>query len=144
MQSLSPFSHNLWLIMSPILCSQICQVTQAIVLLSVQFPYNFQPSYLGSTSVNYHIHLTGTQYNVMELTDFKRTKYTCSIPSLHRHDHWEKPPLPTTGTDCKVLKERYLLFNRIFCWPSQNQPPPPSEAVMEKCRKSSSHMSAFM
>jgi hypothetical protein len=44
------------------------QVTLAFVLLSVQFSYDFQPSYLGSTSVNYHFHPTDTQYSVTELT----------------------------------------------------------------------------
>jgi hypothetical protein len=59
---------NIWLILSPILRSQIFQVTQAFVSLSVKFSCDFQLSYLRSTSVNCYFHLTGTQYNVTELT----------------------------------------------------------------------------
>jgi hypothetical protein len=47
--------------------SQIFQITWAFVLLPVQFSYVFQPFYLGSTSVNYHFHLTDAQYNITEL-----------------------------------------------------------------------------
>jgi hypothetical protein len=49
--------HSLWLILLPIIWSQIFQVTWAFVLLSVQFSYDFQPSYFGTTSVNNHFHL---------------------------------------------------------------------------------------
>jgi hypothetical protein len=34
--------------------------TQAFVLLLVQFSYDFKPSYLDSTSVDHHFHLTNT------------------------------------------------------------------------------------
>jgi hypothetical protein len=44
--------------LSPIPCLQIFQLTQAFVLLPVQFSHVFQPFCLGSTSVNYHILLT--------------------------------------------------------------------------------------
>jgi hypothetical protein len=62
--------HNLWLILSPILCSKIFQVIQASVLLTVavQFSYDFKPSYSGSTRVNYHFYPTDTECNVAELT----------------------------------------------------------------------------
>jgi hypothetical protein len=36
------------------------------------------------------------------------------------------------------------LFYHFFCRPYQNQLPPPSEAVAERCRKPSLHMSAIM
>jgi hypothetical protein len=125
--------HNLWLILSPILCSQIFQVTQAFLLLSVQFSYAFKLSYLGSTSVNYHFHLSNAQYNITELTVrrkyLKKTKHTCSIPSVHYHDHWNKLPHPTNDTDHKALKKK-VLFDHIICRPSQTHP-------LRRCRKMS-------
>jgi hypothetical protein len=55
--------QNLWLMLSSILCSRIFKLTWAFMLLSEQLYYNFQPSYLGSTIVNYHFHLTDAWYN---------------------------------------------------------------------------------
>jgi hypothetical protein len=41
-------------------------VSDEFVLLSAQFPYIFQPFYVGSTSV--YFHLTDAQYNIMKLS----------------------------------------------------------------------------
>lgn len=53
--------------MSLVLHSKIFQLTQAFILLSVNFSCIFQPFSLGSTSVNYYICLTHTQYRITEL-----------------------------------------------------------------------------